>query len=112
MTPAEDFNIESAAKYGNLCRVAIGFAVTCDSDIETFYAYLNARWAARLALAELGERDLLVAAETNAALWRRVWTRAVEAHDSRMTIRAAAEELEFWTNKRAMLYALTQKDAQ
>ncbi len=44
-------NAEAAARYGNLCRVAMGFAVACDSDIEALYAYLNARWAARLALA-------------------------------------------------------------
>ena len=53
LTPAEDFNIEAAHKYGNLCRVAIHFAIACDSDIEALYAYLNARWAARLALAEM-----------------------------------------------------------
>ena len=53
MTPAENFNLEAAHKYGNLCRVAIGFAIACDSDTEALYAYLNARWAARLALAEM-----------------------------------------------------------
>lgn len=51
-------NIESAARYGNLCRVAIDFAIICDSDIEAHYAYLNARWAARLALAELNDYDV------------------------------------------------------
>ncbi|MFA6315599.1 MAG: hypothetical protein WC648_04520 [Candidatus Paceibacterota bacterium] len=50
------FNLDAAARYGNLCRVAIGFAVACDSDTEALYAYLNARWAARLALAETGEQ--------------------------------------------------------
>lgn len=52
MNPTDlDILTESAATYGNRCRVAIGFAVSCDSDIEAHYAYLNARWAARLALA-------------------------------------------------------------
>lgn len=59
MTPAETLlNIESAEKYGRLCRVAIGFAIDCDSETEALYAYLNARWAARLALAELAKRDI------------------------------------------------------
>lgn len=49
-----DYNLEGAAKHGNLCRVAIGFAIACDSDTEALYAYLNARWAARLALAAEG----------------------------------------------------------
>jgi hypothetical protein len=48
---AADYNRETAARYGNLARVAINFAITCDSDTEALYAYLNARWAARLALA-------------------------------------------------------------
>ncbi len=50
---ATNYNTESAAVYGNRCRVAIGFAISCDSDTEALYAYLNARWAARLALAEM-----------------------------------------------------------
>lgn len=54
MIPTDaEFNTESAARYGNLSRVAIGFAIACNSETEALYAYLNARWAARLALAEL-----------------------------------------------------------
>ena len=48
-----DLDFEMIARYSNLCQVAIRFAVTCDSDTEELYAYLNARWAARLALAKL-----------------------------------------------------------
>lgn len=50
---------EAAERYGNLSRVAVGFAVSCDSDAEALYAYLNARWAARLALALLDARERL-----------------------------------------------------
>lgn len=62
MTPAESFNynVDSIEKYSNLCRVALNFAIVCDSDIEALYAYLNARWAARLALAELAHDDKAV----------------------------------------------------
>jgi hypothetical protein len=50
-----DINIAEAARYGNLCRVAVEFYITTGNPTEELYAYLNARWAARLALAELQE---------------------------------------------------------
>lgn len=52
-----DYALAGAARYGNLCRVAIHFAIVCDSDTEALYAYLNARWAARLALATTDRKD-------------------------------------------------------
>lgn len=98
MTPAESFNynIEAAHKYGNLCRVAIGFAIACNSDTEAFYAYLNARLAARVALAELSE---LHYAEGNAQNARERFQNAPTLKARRL----AAEDLEFWTDKAAML---------
>lgn len=50
-----NFNIEAAERYGNLCRVAIEFYIYTGNPAELLYVYLNARWAARLALAELAE---------------------------------------------------------
>ena len=42
-------NEQSAAYYGNLARVAAGFAISCDSDTEALAAYLYAVQAARYA---------------------------------------------------------------
>lgn len=53
MTTDTAINLEAAAKYGNLCRVAMDFYLSTGNPAEARYAYLNARWAARLALAEM-----------------------------------------------------------
>jgi len=42
---------EAIDRYSNLSRIAMDFAITCDSETEALCAYLNARWAARLGLA-------------------------------------------------------------
>ncbi len=42
--------LEAIEKYSRLCKVAIGFHVATGNPAELDYAYLNARWSARLAL--------------------------------------------------------------
>lgn len=53
--PAADINYEreAAERYGNLARVAMEFYISTGNPAELLYAYLNARWAARLAIAEI-----------------------------------------------------------
>lgn len=52
ITSASTINLEAAALYGNRSRVAIDFYIATGNPVELDYAYLNARWAARHALAE------------------------------------------------------------
>lgn len=57
MATDSTYNLEAAARYGNLSRVAIEFYIKTGNPTEAHYAYLNARWAARLALAELRKTE-------------------------------------------------------
>jgi hypothetical protein len=52
---ALDYNVEAAERYGRLVLCGIDLAIGCDSDTETLHAYLNARWAFRMAAAVLDD---------------------------------------------------------
>lgn len=51
-------------------------------------------------------RSLQLIARDNVMLWRQAWQQATESNQ-REAARVAAEELEFWTNKSALLTTQT-----